>query len=478
VRGLDNVLSWAFAYLALEWILRLAMLVYVPQRRSPAAARTWLLLIFIQPILGGVLYALVGRPTLSRHRTELQNRVSVLLRTRGRESLAKYSGRPTVPEYFAQAVTLAENLGDFPIVQGNTVELLPDYDASIARLIDDIDSARSHVHLLYYIFADDATGNRVADALIRAASRKVECCVLIDSMASKGARRRLEPRLRSAGVEVRELLPFGLFRRNRARLDLRNHRKIAVIDGLTAYVGSQNLVDSDFKKNLVYEEMVARFEGPVVAQLQAVFLSDRFFEAETPERDARFFPAPDESGSSPAQVLPSGPGFPLANNQRLIVALIHAARRRIVITTPYFVPDEALLQSLQTAVLRGVDVHLVLPAQADQILVCLAQRSYYEELLESGIRIHLYGKRFLHAKHVTFDDTLLLIGSSNMDIRSFQLNSEVSVLVYDANVVSQIVCVQDQHIREAALLDQGAWNARGVAERVLQNTARLVDSLL
>jgi cardiolipin synthase A/B len=470
--------TWALVYVALEWLLRLVMLVYVPQRRTPAAARTWLLLIFIQPVVGMILYSLFGRPYLSRHRIELQNRVMELLRTHGPTSYEPHMTHPDLPPQFLQAVTLAENLGEFPIVSGNAIELLSDYGAAIDRLICDIDGAVHHVHLLYYIFADDRTGNRVADALVRAANRGVKCCLLIDSLASKGARKNLEPRLRGAGIEVRELLPVGLFRRNAARLDLRNHRKIAVIDGTVAYVGSQNVVDADFKKGLVYEELVARLTGPAVLELQAVFLSDRYLESETRDRDARYFPAPATEGSSLAQVLPSGPGYPLANNQRLIVALLHAARRRIVITTPYFVPDESLLQALQTAVLRGVEVHLVAPQQSDQFLVCLAQRSFYEELLEAGVRIHLYGRRFLHAKHVSFDDTVAIVGSSNMDIRSFQLNAEISLIVYDPQFVAALRTMQDRYLSTASELTLEQWRQRPWTTKVLQNTARLVDSLV
>lgn len=478
IEGQHEISTWAIAYLIFEWTMRLVMLVYVPQRRSPAAARTWLLLIFIQPVVGPILYFFFGRPQLPKRRMEMQAHVTQMLRSHGREALERYSSLPELPEQFVQVVTLAQNLGNFPIVRNNGVELLTDYEGSIDRLIDDIDQAQIHVHLLYYIFADDRTGNRVGDALIRAAGRSVECCVLIDSMASAGARKHLAPRLRKAGVEVRELLPVGLFRRNAARLDLRNHRKIAVIDGKTGYVGSQNIVDDDFKRGLIYEEMVVRVTGPVVAQLQVVFLADRYFEAEVGSPDDRFFPLPDQAGVTPAQILPSGPGYPIANNQRMIVSLLHAARRRVVITTPYFIPDEALLQALQTAVLRGVAVHLVVPEQADQVLVCLAQRSFYEELLASGVRIHVYGRRFLHAKHVTFDDSLALIGSSNMDIRSFQLNAEISLVAYDRAVVGMLRTVQDEQIAASRELALDEWRQRSFGARVLQGTARLVDSVL
>jgi cardiolipin synthase len=179
-----------------------------------------------------------------------------------------------------------------------------------------------------------------------------------------------------------------------------------------------------------------------------------------------------------AQTLPSGPGYPRENNQRLIVSLIHAAASRIVITMPYLVPDEALLQALQTAVLRGIEVTLVVPLQMDQILVHLAQRSYYDELLGSGVRICRYGKRFLHAKHVTIDDRIAWIGSSNLDVRSFALNAEIVVLLYDAGVCASLAREQARYLRDGQMLDPAGWSKRQGVVKVAENLARLLGPLL
>jgi cardiolipin synthase len=307
----------------------------------------------------------------------------------------------------------------------------------------------------------------------------VRCQVLLDGLASRRSARTLSPRLQAAGVEVRLLLPIGFLRRTRTRLDLRNHRKLAVVDGRIGYVGSQNLVNPDFKKGITYEELVARVTGPVVWQLQAVFLADRFVETGTPEPDlAHLFPEQVAAGPSPAQALPSAPGYEYENTQRLIVALIHGARERVVITTPYFIPDEPLLEAMQTAVLRGVEIHLVVSHLADQVLVCLAQRSYYEELLKAGVHLHLYRRYFLHAKHLSIDDSIALIGSSNMDIRSFALNAEISLLIYDPQVVARLRQIQQRYFAEADLLTLEQWQRRPRLAKITQNIARLVDALL
>jgi cardiolipin synthase len=473
------VLTWTWAFLIFEWLIRLVMLVYVPQKRAPAAARTWLLMIFIEPTAGLILYTIFGRAYLPRKRVEMHERGSSLIRNEAKMwRQTAYQAKLGIQSEFLPAIKLAEHLGDFGIVGGNRVELLPGYERPIDRLIADIDGARHHAHLLYYIFADDTTGQRVADALIRAVKRGVQCRLLMDGIGSKRAIRTLAPRLRAQGIEVTELLPVGLFRRKGARYDLRNHRKIVVIDGQIGYVGSQNIVNADFKAGITYEELVARVTGPVVAQLQAVFLVDRYVETEIGTRRGDFFPDPAITGATPAQVLPSGPSYPHENNQRLIVALIHAAQKRVVITTPYFIPDVSLLEALDSACLRGVDVRLVMSHQADQILVGLAQRSFYEELLEFGVKIHLYKKRFLHAKHMSIDDDVALIGSSNMDIRSFVLNAEISMIVYDPAVVAKLRAIQEKAIAAADLLTYEEWCKRPFPVKVLQNTARLVDSVL
>jgi len=472
------MLDWPLLYLISEWTIRLIMLVYVPQKRNPAAARTWLLLIFIFPFGGLLLYGLFGRAYMSQRRLAAQQKSSHFIRTIGKAFLANYAIHPDLPLPFQHIVTLAQNLGDFGTLGGNQVEILADYEGAVDRLVADIASAQDHVHLLYYIFADDRTGNRVVDALADAVKRGVACRVLIDSLGSKKSRRTLVPRMKNAGIEVTQLLPVRWFRRRGTRADLRNHRKIAVIDGRIGYVGSQNLVNADFKEDITYEELVVRVTGPVVLQLQAVFLADRSLDAEQHIDLAKLFPKEQMGGTSPAQTLPSGPSYPYANNQRLITALIHAAQKRVVITTPYFIPDDAILQAMQTAVMRGVEVHLLVSRKADQLLVGLAQRSYYEDLLETGVRVHRYKHRFLHAKHLSIDDTIVLVGSSNMDIRSFQLNAEISLLVFDPQVAATLRAVQERNFAQAEVLTLEEWRKRPAPVRITQNLARLVDSVL
>jgi cardiolipin synthase len=472
------MLHWSVIYLISEWVIRLTMLVYVPRQRTAAAARAWLLLIFLLPWPGIVFYALVGRVYLPKDRLVRQERASKKIRIVQEQMLARGHPLPALPPNVSPLAALAARLGDFEPLQGNRVELLADYPGSIRRLIADIDAARRHVHLLTYIFEDDETGRLVAEALARAAARGAQCRVLLDAVGSKRALRRLAPEMRRRGIEVTALLPAGLFRRNAARFDLRNHRKIAVMDGVIGYSGSQNICDGKFVKGFPNEELVARLEGPVVWQLQAVFLADYYLETNRVLDDVEIFPKPAQAGESIAQALPSGPGYGRENAQELFIALLYEARERVVLTTPYFVPDEPFLEAMRAAARRGVAVHLVVSQHANQPLTQLAQRSFYDELLEDGVKIHLFSPRFLHAKNLTIDRDVALVGSANVDIRSFALNEEISLLFYDPGVVGELHRIQDGYLANSTLLDADLWRRRPLATRTAQGVARLADSFL
>jgi cardiolipin synthase len=378
--------------------------------------------------------------------------------------------------------TLVQRLGGLPVLDGNTVELLPEYDATIARIVADIDQASTYVYLLMYIFADDATGQRVAEALGRATARGVRCWVLVDGVGSRGYLRTLLPKLRGAGIEVRTVLPFRLVGKGFTRPDLRNHRKIVVVDGLVGYTGSQNVVDSVFKPGVVYEELVARVRGPIVAELQAAFLIDWYSETEAalaasaePRREVPLIPV----GDVDAQVLPSGPAYETDNVPLLLTTLLYAARSRAVITTPYFIPDAALLTAIASAARRGVDVHLVISAQGDQFLVSRAQRSYYEEMLDAGVKIHAVpAPALVHAKHLSIDDDIVMIGSSNMDVRSFRLNLEITLLLYDRAVNADLRAIEQRYFARATQLNLADWQRRPRRQQFVENASRLVSAVL
>lgn len=470
---------WGWAYVTSEWAIRLVMLVYVPQRRPPAAARTWLLLIFLFPWIGLILYLLLGRIHLPKRRRTLLEEMSSRIRRAAEQLPAEVRTQVAeLPAEVSDAARLAEHLTAFPMLGGNSVELLPEYDQSIARLAADIDAAGKRVHLLYYIYADDDVATKVTQALERAVSRGVECRLLLDGIGSKQALKTLAPRLRQLGMEVTELLPVRIFRPRRARADVRNHRKIAVIDGLVGYVGSQNIVAPRFVPGFPNEELVVRVTGPVVAELEAVFLVDRVQELHQTTGIEPHLEPRAPTGAVFAQLVPSAPGYRQQTFALLLVSLIHQAQREITITTPYCVPDEPFLTALRTAVARGIRVRLIVPRHSNQRLTVFAQNSFYEELLEAGVEIFRYRTHFLHAKSISIDDQVVIIGSSNMDIRSFALNAEANLLIHDAEVARQLREINERHLAESDQLTTEEWAKRSLAVRVAQNTARLMDSYL
>lgn len=472
--------TWGELYSASEWMIRLAMLFYVPYRRDAAAARAWLLLIFFLPWAGLALYALFGRAYLPRQRLARQHTVNEAIdRLEGRAQLAPQI-REDMPPELRPAFDLTNSLSAFSVVGGNRFRFIHDYHGAIDELIASIDQARGLVHLMYYIYADDAVGHKLSAALIRAARRGVHVRVLMDAIGARDGLKMQAPLLRAAGIEVIALLPFRLFGANRLRPDLRNHRKIAVIDGETAFFGSQNIVSPTANKGLTNEEMVVRATGPIVRQLHAVLLGDRYLETADlpPEITLPDTPAPVSSQSAYARVLPSGPGYRVDITENVMVALMYAAVSRVTLTTPYFIPSQQFVGAMCNAARRGVAVRLIVDRESNKPFVQLAQESYYDELLEAGVRIHGYYGNFLHAKLMSVDGNVALIGSSNLDRRSFELNEEVSVLIYDRDVAADLWEIERGYLEKSAAIDPALWPRRSATRRLLQNAARLFDALM
>jgi cardiolipin synthase A/B len=389
-KGRTNGDSLAVLYDVSEWVIRLAMLFYVPYRRDAAAARGWLLLIFFLPWGGLFLYAMFGRAYLPRQRRARQLAVREAIDNIYRQLPVAASFREGAPAQLWPALDLTAALSNFPVVGGNRFELVHDYHAALDHLIACIDTARSHVHLMYYTYADDAVGRRVSDALVRARQRGVKVRVLMDAIGARDGLKAQAPALRAAGAEVIALLPLHLFKRDRLRPDLRNHRKIAVIDGTVAFFGSQNVVSPTANRGLTNEEMVVRAEGPVVKQLHAVLLGDRYLETADlpPEIELSGHSVSPPHQPAYAQVLPSGPGYSTDTTENVMVGLIYAALSRVVLTTPYFIPSSQFVSAMCNAARRGVTVHLIVDQASNKPFVQLAQESYYDSLLEAGVNIH------------------------------------------------------------------------------------------
>jgi cardiolipin synthase len=354
-------------------------------------------------------------------------------------------------------------------------------------MIREIDTATDYVHVEFYVLVRDESTAGFFDALARAAARGVTVRVLSDFLSGLmyPNRRETQAFLADAGIAWYAMLPLRPLRGQWQRPDLRNHRKLVVVDGRTGFTGSQNMIDSSYlkKKNidrgLHWHELMMRVEGPVVRELDAVFVTDWYSESGILlSLDTSPVVLGDDPALLDAQVLPSGPSFDNDNNLKLYAMMIHNAQSRVSITSPYFVPEESTLLAIVTAANRGVDVELFVSEIGDQALVYHAQRSYYQALLDAGVKIYLYrAPTVLHSKHFTVDDDVAVIGSSNMDIRSFSLNMEVSVLVHGRDFVDRMRRVENSYRANSAPLDPVAWQNRPVGGKIGDSLARLTSAL-
>jgi len=471
-------------YLVFEWLVRIVMIPVVMRKRTPQSSMAWLLVIFFEPLIGGVFYLLIGETHLGRSR---QNRrieaVSKIRRLRSLVALDAAVAAARVPEEQHDLARLVLAVGDMRALGGNTLELLDDTDGFLDRLVAAIDGANQTAHLEYYIYSSDESGRRVSEALGRAAERGVRCRLLVDGVGSKAFLRHGAGALRARGVAVTASLPVNLFRALLWRIDLRNHRKITVIDGRVAFAGSQNIINADYGSSRVgaWRDLSVRIEGPAVCQLQRVFLED--WAAERPGADLDVDidekPAmPELVGNISVQSAPSGPSAGAGAFGDLMTACISEAERHLVMTTPYFVPDESVMAALRVAALRGVEIDMIIPRKGDHPLVSAAARSYYDDLIAAGINVHLHTNGLLHAKTLRVDDSFVLIGSGNFDIRSFLLNFELMQLFFGAEAVRELALFHEHCLGESVPLDIEAWKARGRVARFRDNFARLLSPLL
>jgi cardiolipin synthase A/B len=470
----------------LDLAIRVFSIIYVPINRKPQTATAWLLAIFLIPYIGFIVFLVIGSTKLPRARREKQTEINayILEQTEGIERVRR--DHPW-PPWLESVTKLNRELGAMPLVGGNSAELYPDYEESIQEMTRAIDQARRFIHVEFYIATLDDTTRPFFEALAKAQARGVTVRFLLDHWASRGypGYKDTLAFMDRAQIEWHLMLPLLPFQGKFQRPDLRNHRKIMVIDGSVAFTGSQNLIDSSYdlpshiEKGMVYKDLFARFEGPVVAGLNALFVTDWYSETdELLLRESDPVQRADRGDALDCQVVPSGPGFDGENNLRLFNALLYSAQQKVSITSPYFVPDDSMLYAITTTAQRGVEVELFVGEMGDHAMTWHAQRSYYEGLLRAGVKIWLYrAPTILHAKHFTIDDEVSVIGSSNMDMRSFSLNLEVSVMVRGSRFVEALRGVQEAYKEHSFELTLDAWLERPRRSQVLDNVARLTAAL-
>ncbi|ARC58533.1 Cardiolipin synthase A [Frondihabitans sp. 762G35] len=482
--------SWiAIVFLVIEYLIKVAAIGIVPENRKTGSSFAWLMLILFVPVIGLPLFLLLGSPYVRGRRHKLQGEMNDLITSQAKTHPLSEQYTRDIPGVDS-IVAANRRLASLPLVTGRNEGLHGTYDDAIREMARAVDEARSTVHVEFYIMAWDDTTDVFFTALADAVKRGVTVRLLFDHIGTRGypGYGEFKRRLTAAGIQWHPMMPIDLLHGRWRRPDLRNHRKLLVIDGRRGFMGSQNMIDSGYLKpkharvGRHWKDLNIEVTGPIVDSLSAVFAIDWYtetneavpFEAYDPDDDV----ASSDRHDGAFQLVPSGPGFPTEPNLRMFVSLMHRAQHKLIITSPYFIPEDSLLTAITTAAYRGVEVELFVSEQADQFMVQHAQRSYYATLLDAGVKIYLYPKpTVLHAKHFTVDDEISVIGSSNMDMRSFALDYEIMLLGFGASLASELRTIQDGYRSASRLLTREAWSKEPWYRRYVDNVMRLTSDL-
>lgn len=472
---------------ALHVLIQFALCVRVLLRphRQPSSRVAWMVVIIAMPGVGIVAYILLGEVSIGRRRIERMREVLAQMPDVTDAPGANAENlKADVPERYEHLFRVAHSANGFEPIGGNRAQLMQDSNATIDAMVADIDLARNHVHLLFYIWLPDNNGRKIVEALKRAAARGVTCRAMADGLGSRamiGSEHWKSMGL--AGVRLAEALPIGnpFLRPLRGRIDLRNHRKIVVIDDYITYCGSQNCADPEFLVKAKYApwvDAVMRFEGPITRQNQHLFAGDWMGHVDDDIDELLRQPIPTATPGFTAQVIGTGPTVRYSAMPEMFESLMYTARRELVISTPYYVPDDPMQAALCASARRGVETTIIFPANNDSWIVGAASHSYYADLLAAGVHIYEYEGGLLHTKSMTVDGEITLIGSANMDRRSFELNYENNILLYDPGLTAdmrqrQKIYIDSSHAVTAEMVEN--WS---IYKRLRNNTIAMLGPVL
>jgi cardiolipin synthase len=493
VRYSWRMIQWLLPHLSavllvlFEAVMLAIALVVAPRDRLPSSALAWILVIVSIPILGILLFAVIGNPKLPAQRRERQRSMDERIEAYARVVEHPAPGSDT-PRWLTDIVRMNRAVGAFPLLDGNEATLIPHFDEQLEALTKAVRGASRFVHAEFYTLGLDEVTEPFFTALEQAAARGVNVRVLVDHLGSHRypGFDRAKRFFAETGIAWHLMLPVQPLRGRYQRPDLRNHRKLVVVDGAHGFVGSLNLIEPGYelkanhKRGLRWRDMLVEVRGPVVQELDQVFATDWYSETDELLSTSRVEGVADDADPETllCQIAPSGPAYDAENNLALFNSLIYAAEHRLAIATPYFVPDQSLLSAILTAAKRGVQVELFVGEIVDQAVVFHAQHSYYAALLKAGVTIHLYpAPTVLHAKHMTVDDLVTVVGSSNMDIRSFQLDFELTMLVCSRSFTDRMRRVEDEYRGLSRELTSEEWIQRSSGHRWLDDLARLTSAL-
>ena len=452
------------------------ILVVILGNRNPLKTIPWVVVLIFAPVVGLVFYFFFGQDL--RRKRIISRRTYKRLMVYALPAHVRRSDAP-VPAACQSLSTLLTNTSQAVSFYGSRLTHYGDGASKMTALLEEIEKARDHIHILYYIFCDDETGARLQQALIRKAKEGVKVRVLYDDVGCNGVKKEFFQQMRDAGAEVHALLHVR-FPMLTDRVNYRNHRKIVVIDGRIGFIGGMNIADRYVRGTEwgSWRDTHFRIEGSGAAGLQASFLSDWSATTKRHIAGAEYYPAAERHTDDILQIVPSGP---FGKWRALLQADSYAvsnARKRIWIQTPYYLPSDVLNSALQVAALAGIDVRLMLPARSDSKVVDLASHSYLDDMMKAGVKILFYKPGFLHSKLLIIDNSLTVIGSANMDFRSFEHNFEVNAFVYDREFTARMAGVFEDDASRCHALTPGEWFNRPRPRRWAESLMRVFSPLL
>lgn len=469
------VLDSILVVVVIAWILNI--------KKDPMSAMAWCLLVLLLPFLGMVLFVLLGYQHVHR---PLKRRAAQLRRFRGTHPTGPAAATPgSEAETMAEdgwngLARLAQRFDAFPLIPGNRIDFYDDGVPAFAAIHEAIAAARDHIHVEYFIIKYDDTGRELLEALAKRARDGIEVRVVYDAMGSHHLRASNLKPLQDAGAKVCAFLPISLLRR-RIQVNLRNHRKIVVVDGRVAFTGGLNVSDEYVGKSEYYghwRDTHLRLKGPSVAGLQRVFVEDWDFASGEHLMGGRYFPQVEAAGDTPVQVIYSGPDQERNAIREIYFAAILRARKRLWIASPYFVPDAAVYDALLLAASMGVDVRLLIQFHPDQWIPYFAARFYFTDVLKAGMKIYQYTRGMMHSKVMMVDGEWASVGSANLDNRSMHLNFEANCLIYDPAKVAELEAAFRRDMEVSIRLDRDVFAERPYSGRFIENACRLFSPML
>lgn len=463
-------------YIIYILILLGTIMVVIMENRNPLKTMSWLMILIFLPALGLIIYFLFGQKWSKKHRIDKRNYNII-----SRSQLEKYLKQASVElpkEYFGLAELFRKTEKSFPY-NGNSVDVYYNGYDFYTALLKEIKESRHHIHIEFYIFLSDETGNLIKDALIEKAREGVKIRIIIDDVGSWKIKKSFIKELKDNGIEIISFLPVNMPLISN-KINYRNHRKLVIIDGKTAFIGGMNIANRYIKglKWGIWRDTQIRIKGYTVHELQTIFFLDWNFATKENITDQSYFPKCDSSGSATVLVATSTPFNEWRRIMQGLVLALTRAKKYFYIQTPYFMPTEPVICAMQTAALAGVDIRIIIPSRSDSTMTQLATRSYLKDILKAGVKVYFYKPGFIHSKMMVSDDTLSIIGSTNMDFRSFEQNFELNAFIFDRETALNIKEQFNKDQKDSKRITLHNWKKRPFYYKLKESIVRIFSPLL